>query len=87
VRLQLSAPDLNSPRATWFLLLAVVCWERKLASSNFSSPQGTSLHVHESLIFVYEGDFGINISLIRPNKVKSCSIWLGLFPNHKGGAS
>ena len=46
-----------------------------------------SLHVHKSLIFVYEGDFGINISLIRPNKVRSCSIWLGLFPNHKGGAS
>ena len=26
--------------------------------------QGTSLHVHKSLIFVNEGDFGINISLI-----------------------
>ena len=26
--------------------------------------QGTSLHVHKSLIFDNEGDFGVNISLI-----------------------
>jgi hypothetical protein len=26
--------------------------------------QGTSLHIHKSLISVYEGDFGVNISLI-----------------------
>jgi hypothetical protein len=49
--------------------------------------QGASLHVQKSLIFVYEGDFGVNISLIRSNKVRGCSIWLGLFPNREGGAS
>ncbi|HAV13692.1 MAG TPA: hypothetical protein DCX06_09435 [Opitutae bacterium] len=29
-----------------------------------SPGQGTSLHVHKSLISFYEGDFGVNISLI-----------------------
>ena len=56
-------PSVESLYKLFYLAIENISKKWKMPIPNWSA-QGTSLHVHKSLIFVYEGDFGINISLI-----------------------